>query len=355
MKRKVAILFGGRSVEHEISLRSARNVHEHIDKSVFDIILIGITKSGDWYLQSKVDQNISTTNPLKLKLSAKAPAFIDANNIEMPVDIVFPVLHGTDGEDGSIQGMIKAMGLPIAGSSVLGSAVAMDKIVSKKLLQQSGLPVAGSLYFDNTQRTEYSFEKVVNELGLPFMVKAADQGSSIGVSKVTDQKTYETALDDSFSYSSSVLLEEFIEGRELECGILGNEDPKSTDPGEIILKKDFDFYTYEAKYQDDEAIDIVVPADIPDDVRIKIREVSEKAFLALSCNDFSRVDIFYTKDGRVLVNEINTIPGFTDVSMFPVLWGNMGISYTDLITEIIRLATERWQKETKLNTSYANA
>jgi D-alanine-D-alanine ligase len=342
--KNLIILFGGRSVEHEISVRSATNVVNYIDPTRFNLSVIGISKKGNWFLLDHPEQSIETGKEISLSLSATQPHFeIKESHESTAIQIVFPILHGTDGEDGSIQGLLQSLNVILIGSSVLGSAISMDKIVSKKLLEHAGIPVAPYMSF--TKGEEISFEKIKNKLGLPFIVKAGNLGSSVGISKVNTLKDFDYALTDSFKYGHEILIESFVKCRELECGIIGNESLSSTLAGEIILLKKYDFYTYEAKYQDKAAIKIEIPAQIPTAVHQQIRTLCEKAFLTLKCNDFARVDVFLTQENEIFINEINTIPGFTDVSMFPGLWENMGISYPVLISKIIELGEARWQQE----------
>ena len=352
--KNLIILFGGRSVEHEISVRSATNVVKYIDPTRFNLSVIGISKKGTWFLLDHPEQSIETGKEISLSLSATQPHFeIKESHESTAIQIVFPILHGTDGEDGSIQGLLQSLNVILIGSSVLGSAISMDKIVSKKLLEHAGIPVAPYMSF--TKGEDISFEKIKNKLGLPFIVKAGNLGSSVGISKVNTLKDFDYALTDSFKYGHEILIESFVKCRELECGIIGNESLSSTLAGEIILLKKYDFYTYEAKYQDKAAIKIEIPAQIPTAVHQQIRTLCEKAFLTLKCNDFARVDVFLTQENEIFINEINTIPGFTDVSMFPGLWENMGISYPELISKIIELGEARWQQEqqyiTDLNSS----
>ena len=352
--KNLIILFGGRSVEHEISVRSATNVVKYIDPTHFNLSVIGISKGGNWFLLDHPEQGIETGKEISLFLSATHPHFeIKASGTSIAIQIVFPILHGTDGEDGSIQGLMQCLNVILIGSSVLGSAISMDKIVSKKLLEHAGVPVVPYMSF--TKDEEISFEEVKNKLGLPFIVKAGNLGSSVGISKVNTLEDFDNALIDSFKYGYEILIESFVKCRELECGIIGNESLSSTLAGEIILLKNHAFYTYEAKYQDESAIRVEIPAQIPTAVHQQIRVLCEKAFLTLKCNDFARVDIFLTSKNEIFINEINTIPGFTDASMFPGLWENMGISYPELISEIIEIGEARWQQEqqyiTDLNSS----
>lgn len=352
-KLNVALLYGGRSVEHEISVRSAKNVATYIDRESFNVTLIGISKTGSWFLNAFIDDKIESGTPISIQLDAHSPYFIKrSDDTHIKVDVVFPILHGTDGEDGSIQGLFKSMNLPVVGSGVLGSAISMDKIISKKILKEGGVPVANYLAFNRSQKEEITFEKVVNELGLPFMVKSAALGSSVGVSMVKSENDFKTALEDSFRYDQNIILEEFVKGRELECAVIGNEQLKASFPGEIIMIKDYDFYTYEAKYEDEDAIEIKLPAEVDAETTEKIRQNSMKAYQALRCEDFARVDLFLKEDGSIIVNEINTIPGFTSASMFPMMWQQMGMTYTELISELIHLCLQRFNTSKDLETDY---
>lgn len=342
-KKIVAILYGGRSVEHGVSINSARNIFEYIDKEKFEPIAIGINTKGKWFLTKGVDKNIDQGQPLGLILDPEKPGFIlMASGDRLKIDIIFPVLHGTDGEDGSIQGLIKAIDLPMVGTSVLGSAISMNKIIAKRLLQEAGIPVTKFLAFHFDDQKKIKFEAIKKSLGLPFMVKSASLGSSVGVTKVSRKSDFKNALEESFRYDQEILIEQFIEGREIECAILGNQPAEASNPGEIVISKKYEFYTFDAKYVDAEAVEIKVPAKL-DKKSIKlIREVSLKAYRALHCEDFSRVDLFLTKRGKIYVNEINTIPGFTNSSMYPMMWKERGISFPGLITRLLTLAADRY-------------
>ncbi len=342
-KKIVAILYGGRSVEHGVSINSARNIFEYIDKEKFEPIAIGINPKGKWFLTKGVDKNIDQGQPLGLILDPEKPGFIlMASGDRLKIDIIFPVLHGTDGEDGSIQGLIKAIDLPMVGTGVLGSAISMNKIIAKRLLQEAGIPVTKFIAFHFDDQKKIKFEAIKKSLGLPFMVKSASLGSSVGVTKVSRKNDFKNALAESFKYDQEILIEQFIEGREIECAILGNQPAEASNPGEIVISKKYEFYTFDAKYVDAEAVEIKVPANL-DKKSIKlIREASLKAYRALHCEDFSRVDLFLTKKGKIYVNEINTIPGFTNSSMYPMMWKERGISFSTLITRLLTLAGERY-------------
>lgn len=352
-KKIIAILYGGRSVEHGVSINSARNIFQFIDKKRFKPILIGITEKGAWHLTKDVSAKIKRGDKLSLQLNANKPVFKTKKESFAP-DIVFPVLHGTDGEDGSIQGLLKAMGLPMVGTGVLGSAMAMNKLVAKKILKEAGLPVADFSYCFYPDRKDLKFEKIEMELGLPFMVKSASLGSSVGVSKVKSKNDFKKAVEEGFRYDDCILFEKFIQGREIECAVLGNAPAQASLPGEIIISKDYEFYTFDAKYVDGDAVSIQVPAKLETKVSKKIRELSLQAFRVLACEDFARVDLFLSKDGKVYVNEINTIPGFTNSSMFPVMWKERGISFTNLITELVTLAEARFKLSQRAHRGYSS-
>jgi D-alanine-D-alanine ligase len=355
-KKKVAILYGGRSVEHGVSINSARNIFEYIDKSRFEPLPIGISKTGQWFLNTTIGKDIEQGKALGLILDPHSPGFLLLSTGDrMKADIIFPVLHGTDGEDGSIQGMIKAMDIPMVGTGVLGSSLSMSKIVAKHLLKNAGLPVTRFLTYNYTEKDQISFEEISSTLGAPFMVKAASLGSSVGVSKVNNAGDLINAVDEAFRYDDNMIVEEFISGREIECAILGNYPPQASNPGEIVISSKYEFYTFDAKYVDPDAVKIEVPAKLDTHIIDKIKEVSVKAFQTLNCEDFSRVDLFLTKEGNVYVNEINSIPGFTNSSMFPMMWKERGISFPDLITKLIDLALERYDRGKRIEREFQSS
>lgn len=354
-KLNVAILFGGRSVEHAVSVNSARNILQHIDRGAFYVICIGISKKGSWFLTSEISKEIESGVPLSLSLNINGPIFHDKVGNQYPIDMVFPVLHGTDGEDGSIQGLLKALRIPVVGSGVLGSCLSMSKLVTKKLLQQAGLSIAKFIAIRENEVTTISFSDVTATIGLPFMVKSANLGSSVGVSKVSRESEFQPAIAEAFRYDNCVIIEEYIVGRELECAVMGNEPPVSSRPGEIVLKKDYAFYNFEAKYVDAEAVRIDVPAVLDNKTIEQIRELSIKAYQALHCEDFARVDLFLGNDGIVYINEINTIPGFTNSSMFPLMWKEQGISFTELISKLIMFAIDRTEKGKRIQHEFQSA
>lgn len=349
-KTKVALLYGGRSVEHGVSVNSARNIAEFIDKSKFSIVPIGITQQGAWYLTDSVTRNIRGGKRLQANLDPQHPWLTDGTR-RIKFDSVFPVLHGTDGEDGSIQGFFKSLTVPLVGTGVLGSALSMNKIVAKRLLREAGLPVTDfiPLHFNDPRAT---YDDVRSKLGSPFMVKSASLGSSVGVTKVSTKTDFTKAVKEAFRYDNELLFERYVSGREIECAILGNDPPKASLPGEIIISKKYDFYTFDAKYVDSKAVSIQVPAKLSASHAERIRELSVKAFTTLKCEDYARVDLFLSEDDEIFVNEINTIPGFTNSSMYPMMWKERGISFTELITRLIELSGKRHASASRITREF---
>ncbi|MFN4948084.1 MAG: D-alanine--D-alanine ligase family protein [Chryseotalea sp.] len=351
-KKRIGIIYGGRSVEHGVSINSARNILEYINKDIYEPIPIGISKTGQWFLTNGVSKEIELGKELGVLLDPVKQGFVlKASDQRFKLDVVFPVLHGTDGEDGSIQGLIKTLDIPMVGSSVLGSALSMNKIAAKRVLEAAKLPVAKYMVFHFREKEKIKFAEIKKKLGMPFMIKAANLGSSVGVSKVKKQADFIPALEEAFRYDQEILIEEFIKAREVECAILGNNPPEASLPGEIIISKKYDFYTFDAKYVDPHAVTIQVPAKLPKVTAEKIRSLSVKAFEALRCNDFARVDLFLAGN-KVYVNEINTIPGFTNSSMYPMMWKERGISFTDLISRLIEIALLRFEENKRIERSF---
>ena len=348
-KTTVAILFGGRSVEHDISLLSARNVVENLDREHFTPVLIGISRQGAWYLCDTVAEP-AEGQPLQLTLDATQPAFKAGEQTITP-DVVFPVLHGTDGEDGSVQGLLQVLNLPCVGSGVLGSAAAMDKLLAKRVLQAGKLPVAPFL-IANREEPFPDWQEVSRKLGTPVIVKPANLGSSVGVNKVEDDAGFQVAVKEALRYDHTALIETFIHGREVECAILGNHNPVVSVAGEVVLSSIHEFYSFTAKYEDPQAARIVIPADMPDAIHERIRQLSLQAYRLLNCQDLARVDLFVQEDGQVFVNEVNTIPGFTDISMYPMLMQHEGIGYGELLTRLIELAQARYAERNKISTDF---
>jgi D-alanine-D-alanine ligase len=265
------------------------------------------------------------------------------------IDVAVPILHGPFGEDGTIQGLLKLGGLPFVGAGVLGSAVGMDKAVMKRLLLEAGLPIGKFLVVRSCERLP-DFRRVTAMLGLPLFVKPANMGSSVGVSKVHSEAEFEEAIRLAFSWDTKAVVEEFIPGRELECSVLGNEKPRASLPGEVVSR--CEFYSYEAKYLDEDGAALEIPAKLPPEKIREIQDLAVRTFRALECEGLGRVDFFLRPDGAFVVNEINTMPGFTKISMYPKLWDASGLSYSSLIDELITLAIRRFEREKALQTSY---
>jgi D-alanine-D-alanine ligase len=363
MKKRVGLIFGGKSAEHEVSLQSAKNVLEAMDKDKYDVVLIGIDKEGKWHLHDSSQFLLHADDPRLIALNktneglAFVPGEVDKKLIKADdrealdqLDVIFPILHGTLGEDGSIQGMLRVANTPFVGSNVLGSAISMDKDVAKRLLKDAGLHVADSFTFTRATKDAISFAEIEKSLGLPLFIKPANQGSSVGVSKVESADEFEKAVEDAFNYDHKILIEEAVQGREIECSVLGNEHPEASVPGEIVATNDF--YSYEAKYIDESGATLEIPAKLEDHEVKEIQEVSIKAFQALNCEGMARVDVFLTEENKIVINEINTIPGFTKISMYPKLWEHSGISYSELIDRLIQLAIERHERDAGLESSF---
>ncbi len=359
-KIRVALIFGGKSAEHEVSLQSAKNIIEAIDKKKYEPILIGVDKNGKWLLADSSRFLLNSGNPKLIKLNnetsqnvALVPqsdgriANLDTHKSDKSIDVVFPILHGPFGEDGTIHGLLKLANIPFVGASVLGSAVGMDKDVMKRLLREADIPIGKFLALKENDIPVY--EEVVKDLSLPFFVKPANMGSSVGVSKVSGQKEFDSAIREAFKYDRKIILEENIAGREIECSVLGNVDPIASIPGEVVSSHDF--YSYEAKYIDEHGAELIIPAKLSDETTRTVQALAVKSFETLSCAGMARVDFFLREDGQLFVNEINTIPGFTSISMYPKLWEASGISYSDLIDRLISLALERFEAEQKLKTN----
>jgi D-alanine-D-alanine ligase len=359
-KLRVGVLFGGKSAEHEVSLLSAKNVIDAMDKNKYEPILIGIDKQGQWHLRDvnrflhddhhpklvRLSKGVSEV-VLPPKEGGRQLISLSSQKTAPFVDIVFPVLHGTYGEDGTMQGLLKLAHLPFVGASVLGSAVGMDKDVMKRLMRDAGIPIAKFITVHNHHKID--FDSVVKELGLPLFVKPANLGSSVGISKVKEKAEFDAALALAFQFDRKILIEEFIDAREIECSVIGNEHPLVSLPGEIIASSEF--YSYDSKYVANCAAECKVPADLPKKKTVEIQALVAKTYTTLCCEGLARVDCFLRKNGDILINEINTIPGFTSTSAFPKLWAASGHNMTYIIDRLIEFAFERFEKEKNLKTS----
>ncbi len=362
-KIRVGIIFGGRSAEHEVSLQSARNVLEALDRDRYDPVLIGIDREGRWRLDEQTKllfdaarplPNLSADSPREVALVARGEqsALMDLSGRREfgALDVVFPVLHGPYGEDGSVQGLCKLANMPCVGAGILGSAVGMDKDVMKRLLRDAGIPTARFVCLARGGAVP-GFDSLVADLGTPVFVKPANLGSSVGISRAGTGAEYRRAVDSAFGYDTKVIVEECIVGREIECAVLGNADPQASVPGEIVTGGGHSFYDYEAKYIDENGAQLLIPAPLDGPTTARIRALAVRAFSVLSCDGMARVDMFLRESGEALVNEINTIPGFTRISMYPKLWEATGIPYGNLVDRLIALALERHETEQGLKTT----
>lgn len=367
MKKKIAVIFGGRSGEHEVSIVSALSVVKNIDRSQFDVALIGVTKEGRFVSVTEAEFLSHEINPRLLKLERAAhevslnpgspfPAQIKGSSMDsLKVDVVFPLIHGTNGEDGTLQGLLELSGLPYVGSGVLGSAMGMDKDIAKRILRDAGISVVPFITVRSANFENHPLEvmtEILDRFPFPFFVKPACAGSSVGVSKVKSKSDLSAALKNAFLYDNKVLVEEGISARELEVGVLGNDVPRASLVGEILPSHEF--YSYEAKYMDENGAQAFIPAqDLSLSEVETIRKVAIDTFQALELSGLARVDFFMDKNTRAIyLNEVNTLPGFTPISMYPKLWAASGISYSALINELIRLAEERATQRNRLKLSY---
>ncbi|MDR3167398.1 MAG: D-alanine--D-alanine ligase [Treponema sp.] len=361
-KIKVGILFGGKSAEHEVSLQSAKNVFDALDRGKYIPILIGIDKTGRWLLNDESRFLLDADDPKRIRLNLAGDSvalipqkggFISSQNgpgEKKDIDVIFPILHGPLGEDGTVQGFLKLADIPFVGAGVLGSAVGMDKDVMKRLLRDADIPI-GKFRVLKSHEPVPAFLQVREALGLPLFVKPANMGSSVGVNKIRNEDEYLPGIRQAFEYDTKIILEEFIPGRELECSVLGNEEALASLPGEI--KSRHEFYSYDAKYLDEQGAALEIPARISEETCRALQALAIKTFQTLACEGLARVDFFLKPGGSIIVNEINTMPGFTKISMYPKLWEASGLPYAALIDRLIELAIGRFEKEKKLKTSYA--
>ncbi len=359
MKKKIALVFGGRSAEHEVSIVSALNIYAALDKNLFDPVLLGISKEGSWYhfdenvfkkFTSLNDKDLNSNHLVSLLSYDSKPFILVLKSQEkIAIDCAFPIVHGTLGEDGTMQGYFKILNIPFVGCNVLTSAVSMDKDYMKRLLTAAGIPNSNYLILQKIDEPVYA--DIVKKLGSPFFIKPANAGSSVGVHKIKEESDFQKCLNDSFLYDHKVVAEEFIDGRELECSVIGlNQHPKASLPGELIVKHEF--YSYEAKYVDANGAEIVIPARITDSQTKELQALAIRTYKTLGCDGLARVDFFMKKDGTLYINEINTLPGFTKISMYPKMWQATGIQYTDLITQLIHLAFEKHVIDNQLKLSF---
>lgn len=345
MKITLGVLYGGKSPEHKVSLQTARSVINAVNKEKFTVVPIYITTDGEWLRGEAIEGEVQDVKQLAFQHGLPALASI-ANGI----DVIFPLLHGPNGEDGTVQGMLELLNVPYVGNGVLASAVGMDKVVMKQLFAQAGLNQARYVFFlkkEWEKHKETVYETVERELGYPCFVKPANAGSSVGISKCKNREQLQTAFQEAFRYDRKVIVEEAIVGREVEIGVIGNDEPICSVVGEIVPKKEF--YDYEAKYVDGNT-ELVIPANITNKEYETIKRMALTAFKTLNLAGLVRADFFLTAAGGAYINEVNTMPGFTPFSMFPLLWKHTGVSYEELIERLIQLAIERYEE--KQNITY---
>jgi len=358
MSMRVGVLFGGQSAEHEVSIRSAKSVIEHLDPHKYDVLPIGIDKGGRWLFLEKETFLLSAkmgrlptskgANPHFSHPTSTSPFFPCA--LREILDLMFPLIHGPNGEDGTVQGLMQLIHLPYVGSNVLSSAICMDKIITKEILKGAGLPTPRYLAFHYSDTIDA--DRVIAELRLPLFVKPANLGSSIGINKIRKRGEFDRCVHQAFLYDEYILIEECIDGREFECALLGNRDPLISVPGEIIPSHEF--YSYAAKYLETNGTQFILPARLHPLKVKEMQDLSLRAFQALRCWGMARVDFFQKKSGEIVINELNTIPGFTNISLYAKLLQISGVSYPALLDSLINLSIERFSREEALRSAQSD-
>jgi D-alanine-D-alanine ligase len=354
-KIKVAVLFGGRSGEHEVSLVSATSVIENLDKDKYEVIPIGITKQGRWIAgpeSMKLLKSGNAPNQSNALLKPEPNKELDSSSVDVgEIDVVFPVLHGPYGEDGTVQGFLELTGIPYVGAGVLGSSICMDKVMQKRVLDSEGFKQAPYIWFWASEWKKRQNE-ILDKLSLsyPVFVKPANMGSSVGISKAEDSEELITSVEQALQYDRKIVVEQGVKNaREIEISVLGNQNPKASIPGEIISSNEF--YDYDAKYVDGKTTE-KIPAELSEKQIKEAQELAIKAFKTLDCEGMARVDFLLGTDETIYISELNTIPGFTSISMYPKLWEATGLSYKKLLDELIKLAIERNKEKQALSISY---
>lgn len=361
LKTRLGLVYGGKSAEHNVSLQTALAVTKALDTEKFDIHPIYITEKGEWVRGPQLTEPVSNVKMLQFEQTGQtfSPALLnrdmfpgEADVKEDSIDVVFPLLHGPNGEDGTIQGMLELLNVPYVGNGVLASSAGMDKVVMKHLFAQAGLDQAKYVSFVKktwSHSKEESYDQVEAELGYPCFVKPANLGSSVGISKCRNREELDQAFGLAFQYDRKIVVEEGVIGREIELGVLGNDEPVCSVAGEIAPKKDF--YDYKAKYEDGDT-DLIIPASLTEDEYETMRSMAVKAFQAIDGSGLVRADFFLTNEGRVLINEVNTMPGFTPFSMFPLLWKQSGVEYAELIEKLVALAIDRHEEKQQIKHTF---
>ncbi|MCJ8008490.1 D-alanine--D-alanine ligase [Lederbergia wuyishanensis] len=350
MKINICLLYGGKSAEHEVSLQTAKAVIKALDTNKFAIHPIFISNEGKWIKGPELLGPIENVKELEFQNGGVevGPNALSTNltpEQKGSYDVVFPLLHGPNGEDGTVQGMLELLNIPYVGNGVLASSAGMDKVIMKNLFAQAGLDQVKYVSFIRStwvSDPERAYHQVESEISYPCFVKPANLGSSVGISKCENREELADAFVEAFQYDRKVIIEEGVTAREIEVGVLGNDFPECSVAGEIVPKKGF--YDYESKYSDGDTA-LIIPADISDDQYNELARMAVKAFKALDCSGLARADFFVTKEGRIIINEVNTMPGFTPFSMFPLLWKHTGVEYPDLIERLVQLAMKRHEEK----------
>lgn len=354
---RLVLLYGGRSGEHEVSCRSAASILKNLDPRKYDVSPVAVDHNGIWFLQERLDpRKVGDSLPVdsdRPRVGVLPGSGLTAGGDAIPVDIAFPIIHGSFGEDGTIQGLLEMAGLPYVGSGVLGSAVGMDKEAMKRLWREAGLPTAPfATLYDSSEVAELA--PLLAGAGLSpeeeLFVKPARGGSSVGITRAKGRKALEEALATAFRYDTKAIVERTVLGREIECAVIGNDEVETFPPGEIIPRDGF--YDYDAKYVNPDGARLEVPADLPEKQLQEIREVASRAYRTLEAEGYARVDLFVTPEGKIFLNEINTIPGFTTISMFPRMCQVGGLNYSELLDRLITLGVERFKKREALEYRY---
>ncbi|TYR78373.1 D-alanine--D-alanine ligase [Priestia megaterium] len=357
MKIKLGLLYGGKSAEHKVSLQTALAVTKAINHDKYEVHPIYITETGEWVRGTVLAGPLETVAELEIneKGTAISPVSLNTNmfalsdiNNEEQLDVIFPLLHGPNGEDGTVQGLLELLNIPYVGNGVLASAAGMDKVVMKQLFAQAGLEQVQYVSFIRREwegNREEAYAKVEDALGYPCFVKPANLGSSVGISKCDNRQELEKAFEEAFLFDRKVIVEEAAVGREVEIGVLGNDNPSCSVVGEILPKAAF--YDYKAKYEDG-STGLAIPADISEDVYEEMKTLAIKAFKAIDGSGLVRADFFLTKEGKLIINEVNTMPGFTPFSMFPLLWKHAGVEYSALIETLVDLALQRHEEKQQI-------
>ncbi len=348
MKKKIGLLYGGKSAEHEVSLSTALAVTNAIDFDAYEVFPIYITHDGEWRKDGRLEEPAQTIEELQLTGGLSKPndisSFLPSQNDEA-LDVIIPLLHGPNGEDGTVQGLLEVMNIPYVGNGVLASSAGMDKVVMKQLFEQAGLKQTPYVYFirrDWDQNQNFWLEKIEAELAWPVFVKPANLGSSVGISKADNREELIAAVKEALKFDRKIVIEQGVVAREIEVGVLGNDNPACSVAGEIKPLKAF--YDYQAKYKDGNTA-MIIPAELDETIYAKLEVDAKKAFKILDCSGLVRADFFVTENNEILINEVNTLPGFTPYSMFPLLWENTGVPYPELIERLITLAIERHEEK----------